>query len=246
MRSATQPRSRPSWSIRSRVRRRGRKSLALPGAVGRAPASRSLNATALPWPRSSTIRRFLSTTRAWWPRSPARSGWRDRERAASEEVEARLDEVRLARSAGRGQRDASGQRLERDLHDGAQRRLVALTLAPACTDPGGGDIDPELAGEPGRRLDRGSRGALGAARACPRHSSADPHRVRPRSGDRVVGGPRANRGQRRGGAGSVFFGDRGSRVLRGLGGARKRCQVRRGRACARPVGLVRRDLDRRD
>jgi signal transduction histidine kinase len=45
------------------------------------------------------------------------------------EVEAQLEEVRASRARIVAAGDAERQRLERDLHDGAQQRLVALTLA---------------------------------------------------------------------------------------------------------------------
>jgi signal transduction histidine kinase len=45
------------------------------------------------------------------------------------EVEAQLDEVRASRARVVAAGDAERKRLERDLHDGAQQRLVSLTLA---------------------------------------------------------------------------------------------------------------------
>jgi signal transduction histidine kinase len=63
-----------------------------------------------------------------------------------EEVEAQLDEVRASRVRLVEAGDAERQRIERDLHDGAQQRLVALTLAlRLARTRAGQDIDPELA-----------------------------------------------------------------------------------------------------
>src|SRR5262245_28700300 len=62
------------------------------------------------------------------------------------EVEAQLDEVRASRVRLIEASDAERKRIERDLHDGAQQRLVALTLAlRLARTRAGGDIDPELA-----------------------------------------------------------------------------------------------------
>ena len=62
------------------------------------------------------------------------------------EVEAQLDEVRASRSRIVEAGDAERKRVERDLHDGAQQRLVALTLAlRLARSKAGADIDPELA-----------------------------------------------------------------------------------------------------
>ena len=62
------------------------------------------------------------------------------------EVEAQLDEVRASRVRLVEASDAERQRIERDLHDGAQQRLVALTLAlRLARTRAGEDIDPELA-----------------------------------------------------------------------------------------------------
>jgi signal transduction histidine kinase len=63
-----------------------------------------------------------------------------------EEVETQLDEVRASRVRLVEASDAERKRIERDLHDGAQQRLVALALAlRLARTRAGGDIDPELA-----------------------------------------------------------------------------------------------------
>ena len=62
------------------------------------------------------------------------------------EVEAQLDEVRASRARLANANDKERKRIERDLHDGAQQRLVALTLAlRVARAKAGEDIDPELA-----------------------------------------------------------------------------------------------------
>ena len=93
--------------------------------------------------------------------------------------------------------DAERRRLERNLHDGAQQRLVSLALQLRM-------VEGEPRGQsrpcpPGSG--RGSRAAQararGAARAGPRHPSRDPHRRRP--GPRPLGArpPRAAAGRDR-------------------------------------------------
>ena len=62
------------------------------------------------------------------------------------EVEAQLEEVRASRSRIVSAGDAERRRLERDLHDGAQQRLVALSLALRRARTKVGEVtDPELA-----------------------------------------------------------------------------------------------------
>jgi signal transduction histidine kinase len=60
-------------------------------------------------------------------------------------VETQLSEVRASRARIVAAGDAERQRLERDLHDGAQQRLVALTLALRLTRTRlGDDADPSV------------------------------------------------------------------------------------------------------
>jgi signal transduction histidine kinase len=62
------------------------------------------------------------------------------------EVESQLDEVRASRARIVEAGDAERRRVERDLHDGAQQRLVSLTLAlRLARSKAGDDIDPALA-----------------------------------------------------------------------------------------------------
>ncbi len=62
------------------------------------------------------------------------------------EVRAQLEEVRASRARIVEAGDAERRRVERDLHDGAQQRLVTLSLALAEAQARlGPDADPELA-----------------------------------------------------------------------------------------------------
>jgi signal transduction histidine kinase len=61
------------------------------------------------------------------------------------EVVAQLDEVRASRARIVAAGDAERQRVERDLHDGAQQRIVAMTLALRLARTRlGDDADPEV------------------------------------------------------------------------------------------------------
>ena len=62
------------------------------------------------------------------------------------EIEVQLDEVRASRTRIVAAGDAERKRLERDLHDGAQQRLVSLTLALRLARAKlGDDLDPSAA-----------------------------------------------------------------------------------------------------
>jgi signal transduction histidine kinase len=60
------------------------------------------------------------------------------------EVEDQLEEVQASRARIVEAGDAERRRLERDLHDGAQQRLVTLTLALGIAAHRAREIDPEL------------------------------------------------------------------------------------------------------
>ena len=62
-----------------------------------------------------------------------------------EEVQAQLEQVRASRARIVEAGDAERRRLERDLHDGAQQRLVTLSLALAMARDQAASADPELA-----------------------------------------------------------------------------------------------------
>jgi signal transduction histidine kinase len=61
------------------------------------------------------------------------------------EVQAQLELVRASRARIVAAGDAERRRLERDLHDGAQQRLVTLTLALGMARGRAAGVDPELA-----------------------------------------------------------------------------------------------------
>jgi len=60
------------------------------------------------------------------------------------EVRAQLDEVRASRARIVAAGDAERRRIERDLHDGAQQRLVTLALALQMAHARASEVDPEL------------------------------------------------------------------------------------------------------
>ena len=124
------------------------------------------------------------------------------ERRAAEEAlrrreieAARTDELRASRARIVAAADAARRKLERDLHDGAQQRLVSLALdvrvarRRLADDPGSAGAVPGPAGRRAGRRDRR------AARARARDPSRRADRPRPRAGDR--GARRALRRARR-------------------------------------------------
>jgi signal transduction histidine kinase len=75
------------------------------------------------------------------------------------QIEAQLEEVRASRARIVEAGDRERRRVERDLHDGAQQRLVALSLELRLAQSAlGGDADPAVR----RRLDRASAEAQAA------------------------------------------------------------------------------------
>ena len=96
------------------------------------------------------------------------------------ELRERLEELRASRARLVEAGDAERRRLERDLHDGAQARLVALSmlLATARVRAAG---DPDVAGAPRPGPRRAPDEPHRAARARPRHPPGRPDRPRPRA-----------------------------------------------------------------
>ncbi len=79
--------------------------------------------------------------------------------------------------------DSARRRLERDLHDGAQQRLLALSYDLRLARTGAADDDDgELVSTAGRGRGSDRSRARGAARARARHLSGDPHRGRTGAG----------------------------------------------------------------
>ena len=131
--------------------------------------------------------------------------------------------------------DDERRRLERNLHDGAQQRLVALALmlrvAEAKTDGEAKDLLKSASAELDRRARR-------AARARARDPSLDPHRPRARPGAGDAGQPlRPPRGARRRGGHPAHEARRGRRLLHRRRGADERDQARGGVRGARAAQL---------
>ncbi len=150
------------------------------------------------------------------------------------ELRAQLEEVRASRARIVAAGDAERRRLERDLHDGAQQRLLALGLALQLARSELGD----QASATDELLGRGGSGAAGsarrAARARARDPPGDPDRRRPRARPADARGARARAGLGLCTREPPAAGGGDGRVLRRLGGARQRRQ-----ACARDSRLCR-------
>ena len=108
----------------------------------------------------------------------AASRWRTS--ACNAELRARIEELRASRARIVKAGDQQRRRLERDLHDGAQQRLVALALnlrlraAKLDTDPAAAkELLDETAEELAQATER-------AARARARHAPRGPERPRAR------------------------------------------------------------------
>ena len=107
------------------------------------------------------------------------------------ELRAQLSELRESRTRIVSAGDAERRRLERDLHDGAQQRLLAIGLALQLLRDA--DADPQLLAEAETEL----QAALHELRrARSRHPPRDPDRPRALGGDRQPGRPRALASQR--------------------------------------------------
>ena len=116
------------------------------------------------------------------------------------EIEAaRTEELRASRARIVAAADAARRKLERDLHDGAQQRLVAMALDVRVARRRLAD-DPDSRRPVPRPARRGARRGDGrAARAGPRHPPGGAHRPRARAGRRgarepLGGAGRAGRG----------------------------------------------------
>ena len=153
------------------------------------------------------------------------------------ELRARIEELRASRARLVEAGDAERRRLERDLHDGAQSRLVALALKLKLARM---KVE-RIRTRPRCWMSRAQSCSLArrAARAGPRHPPGDPHR--PRAGGRAAGagGPGAGAGVRDGRGGEPVAGGRDRGLLRGRRGAHQRGQVRGASSAA--VAVRRRD-----
>ena len=143
------------------------------------------------------------------------------------ELRAKVQELRASRermlSIGLEER----RRLERNLHDGAQQRLVslALNLRVARSKL---QRRPRRRRHAARRSRRRARlGPRGAARAGARAAPGGPFRARPAHRHREPGAARARARRARGPAGTApSGGDRAGRLLCHLGGPHERREVR--------------------
>ena len=149
----------------------------------------------------------------------------ENERLAAE-VRSQLAEVRASRGRIVAAADAERRRIERNLHDGAQQRLVTLSLALGL-EASRADADRRR-----RSLARAGRGRAGDRRAARARARNPPDALAGRrsSGCRrgagatgAVAGERARRG-----AGATAGSGRARRLLRRLGGAHERRQARVG------------------
>ena len=155
----------------------------------------------------STFPVELTITRVELPDQGGFAGYvRDITERKEAEAEMRASRARIVEAA-----DEARRKLERDLHDGAQQRLVEL--GPAAPDgaredrresDGGGRV-------PGRRRRRADRGDRRAARAGARHPSGGAHGGRPAAGAPGAGRPQQHPGEAHGGSGGALPGRRSRR-----------------------------------
>ena len=106
------------------------------------------------------------------------------------DLRARLSDLRASRARIVEAGDTARRKLERDLHDGAQQRLVSLSSCCAWSPASCPTDTPEA--QAARDRARGAhRVAGGAAQHRARHPPRDPQRPRPAGRAGVAGGARA-------------------------------------------------------
>ena len=129
------------------------------------------------------------------------------------EALAQLHELQASRTRIVETGDAARRRLERNLHDGAQQRLLALSYDLRVARAGARDTGTKSSSHCWTQPRRNRRRARGAARTRTRHLPGDPHRGRPRrrrsrrsptrrrcpwsSGERAAGASAAERRRQR-------------------------------------------------
>ena len=113
----------------------------------------------------------------------------------SAELRARIEELRASRARIVEAGDTERRRLERDLHDGAQARLVALAMKLRLARR---KADGDVARAARRVLGRPPGEPRRAARAGARHPPGGADGPRPGSGSAQPGRPRAAAGRDRG------------------------------------------------
>ena len=140
-----------------------------------------------------------------------------------QEAEIRASRSRIIEAAGEARR-----KLERNLHDGAQQRLVSISVSLRLAESLL-DSDPAARPAGNRRLPCRARcGARGAPRARPGDPPGGAHRSGPPGRDRSAGRAHAAPDRDRSPCGSTPCADRSSDLLRHLGVARQRRQARLG------------------
>ena len=139
------------------------------------------------------------------------------------------EELRASRARLVEAGDAARRRLERDLHDGAQSRLVALALLLRTARR---RVDRRRAAREPARPSAGGAGhePRGAAGARSRHPPRGADRAGPGAGAAVARGAGAGARGRRGAQRAAPRSRRERRLLRRLRGARERREVRAGDA----------------
>ena len=144
------------------------------------------------------------------------------------EVQAQLAKVKESRARIVAAGDEQRRQIERDLHDGAQQRLVALALESEERTAATRRTRRPRGRAPARRSGRGATGrGRGAPTAGRRHPPGDPHAGRSHGRPRRPGGEGAGPGHRRCEPRSTPARDRADRLLRRLRGADQRGEARR-------------------
>ena len=133
-------------------------------------------------PRSSTTARWPTSRNSSTP-SPRAPAWRVENERLHAEVRAQLQEVRASRARIVEPADAARRRVERDLHDGAQQRLVTGRVGASAGPHAARQRATDGRSTPcSTRPARSWRRAGRAARAGPRDLSGAAHRRRAQTG----------------------------------------------------------------
>ena len=117
-----------------------------------------------------------STSPSWSRRAAAAARLALENARLHAELRAQLAKVRESRARIVAAADDERRRIERDLHDGAQQRLVALALELRSAQRELGTVDPELEGAARVGGRRAPGGGQRAARARARRPPGDPRR----------------------------------------------------------------------
>ncbi len=186
-------------------------------------------------PRSPRSRRSQS----WSRRSRPPRAWHSRTRGSTRSARAARDGQGVA-GADRAAADEERRRIERDLHDGAQQRLVALALELRSAQRRlGAEADPELDACSRRRRTSSRSRSRSCASSRTASIPAHPHRgsgSRRRARDaRCASADSRDRGRHHG---ALPGRGRGDGLLRRVRGARERRQAREGVAGAVSGGVA--------